>query len=117
MNPISVLSTKTRRPAAILALSGLMASAAILTPQGTLFTPHANAKAVSVEPQLSANFADVVEAVSPAVVSVKVSGTKSRGGKFDRRSFGFEQLPEDHPLKRFFGDQFTLTNALQHLLH
>ena len=107
MNPISVLSTKTRRPAAILALSGLMAGAAILTPQGTLFTPHANAKAVSVEPQLSANFADVVEAVSPAVVSVKVSGTKSRGGKFDRRSFGFEQLPEDHPLKRFFGDQFS----------
>lgn len=75
------------------------------------------AEAVSVQAPQAPSFADVVEAVSPAVVSVKVSGrvqpASDRGQRGNRnRSFGFDNLPEDHPLRRFFdrngprGEQF-----------
>ncbi len=54
-------------------------------------------------------FADVVERVSPAVVSVRVQSNRqmasdSRNGfNFQFRGMpGFEQLPEDHPFRRFF---------------
>ncbi len=56
-------------------------------------------------------FADVVERVSPAVVSVRVKTrmelTSNRGGpngfSFDFRGMpGLDQLPEDHPFRRFF---------------
>ena len=52
-------------------------------------------------------FADLVESVSPAVVSVQVSAEVpvqqiQRGPNFE---FEFPDLPEDHPLRRFF-DQF-----------
>lgn len=52
-------------------------------------------------------FADVVEAVSPAVVSVRVrSDTRpvsDEGGfGFDFDAPGLENLPEDHPMRRFF---------------
>lgn len=63
-------------------------------------------------PQMT-GFANVVAAVSPAVVSVRVesrvqpvSDDSSFG--FDFGGPGFDQLPDDHPLKRFFrqfGDQ------------
>lgn len=59
-------------------------------------------------PQLP-SFADVVSAVSPAVVSVRVksdatpaSEDASNGFSFGGRSF--DELPDDHPLKRFFRD-------------
>ncbi|SIR15349.1 serine protease Do [Rhizobium sp. RU20A] len=58
-------------------------------------------------PQQVPSFADVVSAVSPAVVSVRVesrvkpvSDDGSYGFDFGGR--GFDQLPDDHPLKRFF---------------
>ncbi|MAN76113.1 MAG: HtrA protease/chaperone protein [Rhizobiales bacterium] len=52
-------------------------------------------------------FADLVESVSPAVVSVQVSSEVpvqqvQRGPNFQ---FEFPDLPEDHPLRRFF-EQF-----------
>lgn len=50
------------------------------------------------------SFADVVDAVLPAVVSVRVSGEASTGEVvspfFDMP--GLENLPRDHPLRRFF---------------
>ncbi len=54
------------------------------------------------------SFADVVSAVSPAVVSVRVqsdtqtAADEGSGGGFSFGGRGFENLPEDHPLKRFF---------------
>lgn len=62
--------------------------------------------------QPQAGFADLVEAVKPAVVSILVEAEESprtmqrRGGDFD---FNFPDLPEGHPFRDFFdqfGDQF-----------
>ncbi|MFC5583952.1 DegQ family serine endoprotease [Nitratireductor kimnyeongensis] len=58
------------------------------------------------QPVQAPSFADIVEKVSPAVVSVRVKAdvemTSNRGnpGLFDMP--GFEELPDGHPLKRFF---------------
>jgi serine protease Do len=58
--------------------------------------------------QPQAGFADLVEAVKPAVVSILVEAEESprdmqrRGGDFD---FNFPDLPEGHPFRDFF-DQF-----------
>jgi serine protease Do len=65
------------------------------------------AQAVAVETQAQApGFADIVERVSPAVVSVQVKSSVApaaeRGGDFFTGPEGFEDLPNDHPLKRFF---------------
>jgi len=55
------------------------------------------------------NFADLVEAVKPAVVSIVVEGNEKadrqlqRGGR--QFNFNFPDLPDDHPFKDFF-DQF-----------
>lgn len=64
---------------------------------------------VKVEAPQVPSFADVVDAVSPAVVSVRVqsranpvSDDASDGFSFDFGGPGFDQLPDDHPLKRFF---------------
>jgi serine protease Do len=50
------------------------------------------------------SFADVVSAVTPAVVSVRVSSKATPASADDDEFFGqdFNQLPDDHPLKRFF---------------
>jgi serine protease Do len=62
----------------------------------------------------SQGFADLVEAVRPAVVSIRVQGDVRRPG--DTRfggprefNFNFPDLPENHPFREFFeqfGDQF-----------
>ncbi|MEM6461259.1 MAG: Do family serine endopeptidase [Pseudomonadota bacterium] len=69
------------------------------------------AEAVRVQAPQEPGFADVVEAVSPAVVSVRVRSNvrpvSSNG--FDFGMPGFDDLPDDHPMKRFFrdfGDRF-----------
>ncbi|KGF68223.1 serine peptidase [Hoeflea sp. BAL378] len=69
------------------------------------------ADAVRVEAPQAPSFADVVDAVSPAVVSVRVQAetkTVSNDGpfNFDFNGRGFEDLPDDHPMKKFF-DQFS----------
>ncbi len=60
-------------------------------------------------PDAVPGFANVVDAVSPAVVSVRVStranpvsDDASNGFSFDFGGRGFDDLPDDHPLKRFF---------------
>ena len=65
------------------------------------------AEAVSVPAPAVPSFANVVDAVSPAVVSVRVQARErvSDDGSnftFDFGGRGFEDLPEDHPLRRFF---------------
>lgn len=56
------------------------------------------------------SFADVVSAVSPAVVSVRVQSDaqpvadENNGSGFSFGGRGFDDLPDDHPLKRFFRD-------------
>ncbi|MCV9997722.1 Do family serine endopeptidase [Pararhizobium sp. YC-54] len=67
------------------------------------------AAAVKVEAPQVPSFANVVDAVSPAVVSVRVqsranpvSEDASNGFSFDFGGRGLDELPDDHPLKRFF---------------
>ncbi len=50
------------------------------------------------------SFADVVERVSPAVVSVHVKAKIEPASDADVQMFGrgFDDLPDDHPMKRFF---------------
>ena len=62
---------------------------------------------VKVQAPQAPSFADVVSAVSPAVVSVRVQSEAEQVSDNSNFSFnfngqGFEDLPDDHPLKRFF---------------
>lgn len=62
---------------------------------------------VKVQAPQAPSFADVVSAVSPAVVSVRVQSEAQPVSDNSNFSFnfggqGFENLPDDHPLKRFF---------------
>ncbi|MCF3642584.1 Do family serine endopeptidase [Rhizobium sp. TRM95111] len=65
------------------------------------------AEAVKIDAPQVASFADVVDAVSPAVVSVRVQSDVKPVNEDGTFSFnfggrGFDELPDDHPLKRFF---------------
>lgn len=72
----------------------------------------AYAQAVQLDaPVVAPGFADVVAAVSPAVVSVRVrTRVDTVSGGFDFHGGPFEDLPEGHPFRRFwdreFGDRF-----------
>ncbi|WP_337266409.1 Do family serine endopeptidase [Oryzifoliimicrobium ureilyticus] len=66
------------------------------------------AEPVKVQAPNMPSFSGVVDAVSPAVVSVRVesrinpAADNDSGFSFDFNGRGFEDLPDDHPLKRFF---------------
>lgn len=65
------------------------------------------AEPVKVTAPQVASFGDVVDAVSPAVVSVRVQSdvkpVEDDGSySFNFGGRGFDELPDDHPLKRFF---------------
>ncbi len=99
-------STKTLLKATTVA--GL---AAVMLSTGVPSAIH-NSFAAPVEvtaPQVP-SFANVVEAVSPAVVSVRVqsnvqnTANDESGFSFNFGGRGFDELPDDHPLKRFFRD-------------
>ncbi|AJY47217.1 Do family serine endopeptidase [Martelella endophytica] len=72
--------------------------------------PQALADPVEVEAPAVPGFGDVVAAVSPAVVSVVVESDaepvaqQDNGFGFGFGGRGFDNLPDDHPLKRFFRD-------------
>ncbi len=75
--------------------------------------PHyAYADAVKVTAPQAPSFADVVEAVSPAVVSVRVKASVRPASDRSGPRFGFRDLPKDHPLRPFLersprgGDEF-----------
>ncbi|MBZ0163037.1 MAG: DegQ family serine endoprotease [Notoacmeibacter sp.] len=89
------------------------ASVAIATTMGAGVAAYtgqpALADAVRVTAPQVPSFADVVEKVSPAVVSVRVKSdiqpASNDGFSFGMPGMpGFDQLPDDHPLKRFFRD-------------
>ena len=103
------------RGATAAALSGAVAMG------GFALAPlDARAKAVEIQSANTvADFSAVVEAVSPAVVSVRVEGQEQprnarRGGNRGTLPPGMENLPEDHPFRRFFdrrgGQQFGQRN-------
>ena len=98
---------KTNRLLAGTAIAGI--AAAMLAVGVPMHTNPALADAVRVEAPQAPSFADVVAAVSPAVVSVRVSSdvepVSNDGFSFDFNGRGLDQLPEDSPLRRFF-DQF-----------
>jgi serine protease Do len=101
----SSLSFRSKIAAALLAGA---AFATTLGLTGNGFPAAAFAEAVRIEAPAQPGFADVVEKVSPAVVSVRVKGNlqpvADDGGEggFGPGSQGFDQLPDNHPLKRFF---------------
>ena len=69
---------------------------------------HSFAAPVEVTAPQVPSFANVVDAVSPAVVSVRVQSNvqaasdEGNGYSFNFGGRGLDQLPDDHPLKRFF---------------
>ncbi|WP_309084084.1 Do family serine endopeptidase [Chelativorans sp.] len=98
--------TRTRLAAAVasVAIAGAIGFGAVSTGTVPVF-----AEPVKLErPVQAPSFADVVQAVTPAVVSVRVSGDAPAAGTVATPFFdmpGFENLPENHPLRRFF-DEF-----------
>lgn len=106
--PVSRSRTRLMAAAASVAIAGAVGLGAVTTG-----TAPVMAEAVRIEaPQAAPGFADVVERVSPAVISVRVK-TKIQSASDMSSGFsqmpGFDDLPDDHPLKRFFrefrGDQ------------
>ena len=99
MTKRSTMNNKLMCGVAALGLSGAFLIGGIANPITPVF-----ADAVRVEAPLAPSFADVVEAVSPAVVSVRVKASlkpaSNNGSPFG--GFGFDDLPDDHPLKKFF---------------
>lgn len=90
---------------------GLLAGTAFVTTLGLTgngLPATAQAEAVRIEaPSSQPGFADVVEKVSPAVVSVRVKGKIQPVNDDGTEQFGFggpgfDDLPEGHPFKRFF---------------
>ena len=90
---------------------GLLAGTAFITTLGLTgngIPAAALAEAVRIEAPAQPGFADVVQQVSPAVVSVRVKGklqpVNDEGGpdQFGFDGPGFDQLPDDHPMKKFF---------------
>lgn len=87
--------------------AGLIAAGVVVSgvPQGIM---AAYAAPVAVQAPQVPSFADVVSAVTPAVVSVRVqtnvdeTADNGNGFTFNFGGEGFDQLPDDHPLKRFF---------------
>ena len=98
-SPISNGRKRLLAAAASIAIVGAAGFSAIAS--GTL---PVQAEAVRVETPQAPGFADVVERVSPAVVSVRVTARIEPASDTDLQMFGqgFEDLPDDHPMKRFF---------------
>ena len=99
-----ILSYKTALKATTVAgLAAVMLSTGIPS-----YVHNSFAEAVKIDAPQVASFANVVDAVSPAVVSVSVqSNVQDTANDDSNFSFnfggrGFDELPDDHPLKRFF---------------
>jgi serine protease Do len=89
-----------------LKISLLAGTALLLAATGVsqVYTASANAEAVHVAAVQQPGFGDVVEKVSPAVVSVRVKGAVQPASDTGGVPNGFQDLPPDHPLNRFFRD-------------
>ncbi|MBB5537411.1 Do family serine endopeptidase [Rhizobium giardinii] len=107
-----MFTTNALRPSlkTVLKTSTVAGLAAVMLSTGIpAAVTHSFAAAVKVEAPQVPSFANVVDAVSPAVVSVRVqsranpvSDEAGGGFTFDFGGRGLDELPDDHPLKRFF---------------
>lgn len=102
----NMLSTPTRKLIAASALALVVATGAVAVNFAQTQPALAQVSVQAGAPM--SGFADLVEAVSPAVVSIQVRAevptqqVMRRGPNFQ---FQFPDLPDDHPLRRFF-EQF-----------
>lgn len=98
--PVSRTRARLLAAVASVAIAGAIGLGAVTTGTAPVL-----AEAVRVQAPQAPGFADVVQKVSPAVVSVqvkaKIEPAADRGGDFSD-SQGFDDLPDGHPLKRFF---------------
>ena len=86
-----------------LGISAIAIAAATVGAAGLMQTP-ATAQ-VSIQPSIQDGFADLVDAVRPAVVSITVDGLAQAPQSFGNGpnfEFDFPDLPEDHPFRKFF---------------
>lgn len=90
-----------RQTVAHLALATAIVGAGFSGASFATITP-AYAEAVRVEAPANPGFADIVEAVSPAVVSVRVKSNVQPVSNRGAAPRGFDDLPDDHPFRRFF---------------
>ncbi|OCP00427.1 MULTISPECIES: Do family serine endopeptidase [unclassified Ensifer] len=106
-----MITTKSLRPSlkTVLKASTVAGLAAVMLTSGLPASiSQSFAEAVKVEAPSVPSFANVVDAVSPAVVSVRVQSRANpvsedgNGFTFDFGGRGLDELPDDHPLKRFF---------------
>lgn len=100
--PISKTRSRLLAAVASMAIAGAIGFGAV-----TSGTAPVQAEAVSVQAPAVPSFADVVEKVSPAVVSVRVKEKVQPASDDGRMQFFGDQddldnLPDGHPLKRFF---------------
>jgi serine protease Do len=102
-SPNSLFKSRSRllAAAASVAIAGAVGLGAVTTGTVPVF-----AEAVRVDGPQAPGFADVVQRVSPAVVSVRVKAKVEPAAEDGAQMFstppGFEDLPDDHPMKRFF---------------
>jgi serine protease Do len=111
----STVLSRTRRwlgasALALMAGVGGVSTAFVLTGQAANAQVQNAAQIVVPQTSVQQGFADLVEAVKPAVVSILVEaespGRQIQGGGRDFNfEFNFPDLPEDHPFRDFF-DQF-----------
>ena len=99
--PTSNLRNRLMAAVASLAIAGAIGFGAVTTGTAPVF-----AEAVNVQGAAVPGFADVVQQVSPAVVSVRVKSKIEPASDDSAHMFGneddFDNLPDGHPLKRFF---------------
>lgn len=94
-----------------LTASSVLALIAVSGLTGMALTSHTATAQINAQSAMPSGFADLVEAVSPAVVSISVNGQQQvrQFGNGRDFQFNFPDLPEDHPFREFFdqfGDQF-----------
>ncbi len=98
-SPLNRGRTRLLAAAASIAIAGAIGLGAVTSGTGPVM-----ADAVRVTAPQAPGFADVVEKVSPAVISVRVKAkiepASDTGGSMQMP--GFDDLPDDHPMKRFF---------------
>ncbi|MGE0283287.1 MAG: serine protease, partial [Rhizobiaceae bacterium] len=98
--PSSKGRSRLMAAAASLAIAGAIGFGAVTTGTAPVF-----AEAVNVQGAAVPGFADVVQQVSPAVVSVRVKSRIEPASDDSVQMFGdrdWQDLPDGHPLKRFF---------------
>jgi len=98
--PNSKIRSRLMAAAASIAIAGAIGLGAVTTGTAPVF-----AEAVNVQGAAVPGFADVVQQVSPAVVSVRVKSKIQPASDDGSQMFGdgdWQDLPDGHPLKRFF---------------